>query len=172
MELTDNQILNHTQVLQKIRRIAFEIYENNFEETQIVIAGIKGQGHAFAKKLTIVINEISSIEATTVLIDVDKDVTYDSPVEFDCDERFLEHKTIVVVDDVLNTGRTFAYSLSPFLSIPVKKIQVAVMVDRNYRRFPILADYVGYQLSTTLSDYVSVELGDEAEMGVYLGMRL
>ncbi len=172
MELTDNQILNHTQVLQKIRRIAFEIYENNFEETQIVIAGIKGQGHAFAKKLTTAINEISSIEATTVLIDVDKDVTYDSPVEFDCDERFLEHKAIVVVDDVLNTGRTFAYSLSPFLSIPVKKIQVAVMVDRNYRRFPILADYVGYQLSTTLSDYVSVELGDEAEMGVYLGMRL
>jgi pyrimidine operon attenuation protein/uracil phosphoribosyltransferase len=102
---------------------------------------------------------------------VDKDVTYDSPVEFDCDERFLEHKTIVVVDDVLNTGRTFAYSLSPFLSIPVKRIQVAVMVDRNYRRFPILADYVGYQLSTTLSDYVSVELGDEEEMGVFLGMR-
>ena len=168
MQLIDNQILNHTQVFQKIRRIAFEIYENNFEETQIVIAGIKGQGHAFAKKLTTAINEISSIEATTVLIDVDKDVTYDSPVEFDCDERFLEHKTIVVVDDVLNTGRTFAYSLSPFLSIPVKKIQVAVMVDRNYRRFPILADYVGYQLSTTLSDYVSVELGDEAEMGVYL----
>ena len=89
MNLTNNQILNHTQVLQKIRRIAFEIYENNFEETQIVIAGIKGQGHAFAKKLAIVLNDISSLEATAVLINVDKDVTYDSPVEFDCDERFL-----------------------------------------------------------------------------------
>jgi pyrimidine operon attenuation protein / uracil phosphoribosyltransferase len=168
MQLTDTQILNHTQVLQKIRRIAFEIYENNFEETEIVIAGIKGQGHALAKQLAIALNEISSIEATAVLIDVDKDVTYDSPVEFDCDERFLEHKTIVVVDDVLNTGRTFAYCLSPFLSIPVKRIQVAVMVDRNYRRFPILADYVGYQLSTTLSDYVSVVLDNEEDMGVYL----
>ena len=73
-----------------------------------------------------------------------------------------------MVDDVLNTGRTFAHCLSPFLSIPVKRIQVAVMVDRNYRRFPILADYVGYQLSTTLSDYVSVVLDDEEEMGVYL----
>jgi pyrimidine operon attenuation protein/uracil phosphoribosyltransferase len=168
VEITDNQILNKTEVLQKIRRIAFEIYENNFEETQLIIAGIKGQGHAFAKKLADALNEISSIGATAVLIDVDKDVTYDSPVEFDCDERFLEHKTIVVVDDVLNTGRTFAYCLSPFLSIPVKRIQVAVMVDRNYRRFPILADYVGYQLSTTLNDYVSVILDDEAEMGVYL----
>ena len=168
MNLTNNKILNQTQVLQKNIRIAFEIYENNFEETQIVIAGIKGQGHAFAKKLAMVLNDISSLEATAVLIDVDKDVTYDSPVEFDCDERFLEHKTIVVVDDVLNTGRTFAYCLSPFLSIPVKRIQVAVMVDRNYRRFPILADYVGYQLSTTLSDYVSVVLDDQEEMGVYL----
>lgn len=168
MELTNNQILNHTQVLQKIRRIAFEIYENNFEEAQIIIAGIKGQGYAFSKKLAVVINEISSIEATAVLIDVDKDVSYDSAVEFDCDERFLEHKTIVVVDDVLNTGRTFAYCLSPFLSIPVKRIQVAVMVDRNFRRFPILADYVGYQLSTTLNDYVSVVLDDEATIGVYL----
>ncbi|PWK27886.1 pyrimidine operon attenuation protein/uracil phosphoribosyltransferase [Arcicella aurantiaca] len=167
-QLTDNQILNHHQVLQKIRRIAFEIYENNFEETEIVIAGIKGQGHSLAKKLAITLNEISSIEATAVLIDVDKDVTYESPVEFDCDERFLERKTIVVVDDVLNTGRTFAYSLSPFLSIPVKRIQVAVMVDRNFRRFPILADYVGYQLSTTLNDYVSVVLDDEETMGVYL----
>ena len=81
MELTDNQILNHTQVLQKIRRIAFEIYENNFEETQIVIAGIKGQGYAFAKKLALALNEISNIEATAVLIDVDKDISYDSPVE-------------------------------------------------------------------------------------------
>ncbi|MDR6560576.1 MULTISPECIES: phosphoribosyltransferase family protein [unclassified Arcicella] len=168
MELIESQILSQTQVLQKIRRIAFEIYENNFEESDIVIAGIRGQGHALAKLLANALQEISPIEASAVLIDVDKDVTYESPVEFDCDERFLEHKTIVVVDDVLNSGRTLAYSLSPFLSIPVKRIQVAVMVDRNYRRFPILADYVGYELSTTLSEYVSVVLDDEARMGVYL----
>lgn len=167
-EAIDNQILNSTQVLQKIRRIAFEIYENNFEETDIVIAGIKGQGHAFAKLLASTLTEISAIQVSPVLIDVDKNVAYESPVEFDCDERFFENKTIIVVDDVLNTGRTFAYSLSPFLSIPVKRIQVAVIVDRNYRRFPILADYVGYELSTTISEYVSVILDDESRIGVYL----
>ncbi|MEA5426209.1 phosphoribosyltransferase family protein [Arcicella lustrica] len=168
MELIESQILSQTQVLQKIRRIAFEIYENNFEESDIVIAGIRGQGHAFAKLLASTLREISPLEASAVLIDVDKDITYESPVEFDCDERFLERKTIIVVDDVLNSGRTLAYSLSPFLSIPVKRIQVAVIVDRNYRRFPIMADYVGYELSTTLSEYVSVVLDDENRMGVYL----
>ena len=56
MELTETQLLSQTQVLQKIKRIAFEIYENNFEETQLVIAGIKGQWHHFAKKLAETLN--------------------------------------------------------------------------------------------------------------------
>ena len=80
----------------------------------------------------------------------------------------FENKVIVVVDDVLNTGRTFSYSLAPFLSIPVKKIQVAVLVDRNYRKFPISADYKGYELSTTLSEHVEVIISDAKKRGVYL----
>ncbi|MBP6385454.1 MAG: phosphoribosyltransferase [Pseudarcicella sp.] len=162
------QILNQTQILQKIRRIAFEIYENNFEETEIVIAGVKGQGYVFAKLLTEILLEISPLKACAVLINFDKNVPYENPVEFDCDERFLENKIIVVVDDVIYTGRTFAYSLAPFLSIPVKKIQVAVIVDRNYKRFPIAANYIGYELTTILSDNVIVVLDKENELGVYL----
>ncbi|WP_044173099.1 phosphoribosyltransferase family protein [Flectobacillus major] len=168
MEMTDNQILSQTQVLQKIRRIAFEIFENNFEETEIVIAGIKGQGYTFATMLAEVLREISPINANAVLIDMDKDVPHNTPVKFDCDESFLAEKTIVVVDDVLNTGRTFAYSLSPFLRIHVKRIQVAVIVDRDYRRFPILADYIGYALSTTINEHVEVILDNPDKMGVYL----
>ncbi len=164
----ETQILNHVQVLQKIKRIAFEIYENNFEENEIIIAGVKGQGYVFATMLTEILLEISPIKACAVLINFNKNVPYDNPVEFDCDERFLENKIIVVVDDVLNTGRTFAYSLAPFLSIPVKKIQVAVIVDRNYKRFPIAANYIGYELSTTLSDEVVVILDVQSKMGVYL----
>lgn len=168
METSTNQILSQTQVLQKIRRIAFEIYENNFEEGEIIIAGVRGQGYVFAQMLAQTLQEISGIKSNPVLIDFDKNVPYETPVEFDCDERFLENKVIIVVDDVLNTGRTFAYSLAPFLSIPVKRIQVAVIVDRNYRRFPILADYVGYALSTTISEHASVILDDEENSGVFL----
>ena len=80
----------------------------------------------------------------------------------------FENKVIIVVDDVLNTGRTFSYSLAPFLSIPVKKLQVAVLIYRNYRKFPIAADYKGYELSTTIAEHVEVIVTDDIKRGVYL----
>jgi pyrimidine operon attenuation protein / uracil phosphoribosyltransferase len=166
--MASKQILNKVQIGQKIRRIAYEIYENNFEEQEMVIAGIQGQGYFMAKLLAQEIQEISTIKAIFVQIMFDKNSPYDNSAIFDCDERFLEKKTIIVVDDVLNTGRTLAYSLSPFLTIPVKRLQVAVMVDRDYRRFPIKADYVGYSLSTTMTDHISVELEKEDNIGIYL----
>ncbi len=166
--MASKQILNNSQILQKIKRIAFEIFENNFEETELVIAGIKGQGYILSKLIAHELQNISAIKVQYVQIVFDKDSPYDNSAVFDCDERFLEKKTIIVVDDVLNTGRTLAYSLSPFLSIPVKRLQVAVLVDRDYRRFPIKADFVGYSLSTTISDHISVNLQTEGNYGVYL----
>jgi pyrimidine operon attenuation protein/uracil phosphoribosyltransferase len=114
------------------------------------------------------IQEISKLHAKAVEIQLNKEIPYDQPVSFDCSLDLFENKVIVVVDDVLNTGRTFSYSLAPFLSIPVKKIQVAVLVDRNYRKFPISADYKGYELSTTLSEHVEVIISDAKKRGVYL----
>ena len=80
----------------------------------------------------------------------------------------LDNRVIILADDVLNTGKTLAYSLKPFLSIPIKKLQVAVLVDRSHHRFPISADFVGYSLSTTINEHIHVELEDEASFGVYL----
>lgn len=166
--MASKQILNNRLILQKIKRIAFEIYENNFEEKEMIIAGIMGQGYILAKLLASELKTISNIEAQFVQIIFDKNSPYDNSAVFDCDERFLEKKVIIVVDDVLNTGRTLAYSLSPFLSIPVKRLQVAVLVDRDYRRFPIKADFVGYSLSTTMNDHISVNLDEEGNYGVFL----
>jgi pyrimidine operon attenuation protein / uracil phosphoribosyltransferase len=162
------KILNSRQIGQKIRRIAYEIYENNFEETDLVLAGIKGQGYNMARMLCEIIEEISTINTHLVLINFDKNTPYDTTVEFDCDEQLFEAKTIIVVDDVLNTGRTLAYSLAPFVSIPVKRLQVAVMIDRDYRRFPIKADYVGYALATTIQNHVKVHLEETGEMAALL----
>ena len=77
-------------------------------------------------------------------------------------------KVVIVVDDVLYTGRTLAFSLQPFLQVPVRKLQVAVLIDRNHPRYPVAADYKGYELSTTLTEHVDVILSDAQKIGVYL----
>jgi pyrimidine operon attenuation protein/uracil phosphoribosyltransferase len=74
----------------------------------------------------------------------------------------------VIVDDVLNTGRTMAFALEPFLKVRMKKLQVAVIVDREHHLFPVSANYVGYSLSTTISERVEVVLSIPSEEGVYL----
>lgn len=160
-------ILSSDQTLQKIKRIAFEIYEKNFEEESVVLAGIKGEGYEMARLLEVFLKEISQLKVHLMQIDLNKDHPHTSPVQFDLDKQLLSRKVIIVVDDVLNTGRTLAYSLSPFLGISLKRLQVAVMVNRAHHSFPIFADYVGYALSTTLNEHIQVKLtGDE--IGVYL----
>lgn len=171
--MTDNSTVSRRQILsshqtgQKIRRIAFEIYEQNFEETGIIIAGIAGEGYAFAKRLAGELVDISPLNVELIELRFDKHVHYQSPILFDR-EVDVENQTVIVADDVLNTGRTLAFALEPFLKVRMKKVQVAVVVDRSHHRFPIHADYVGYSLSTTLTEHVQVVLSRPDEEGVYL----
>jgi pyrimidine operon attenuation protein / uracil phosphoribosyltransferase len=166
--MAQKQILDHVQIAQKVRRIAYEIFEKNFEETELVLAGIQGEGYVFAQLLQEELAQIAPFKLYLVQVIFDKNSPYDNTVNFDCDEQLFENKAIVVIDDVLNTGRTLAYSLAPFVSIPVKKIQVAVMVDRDFRRFPIKADFTGYSLATTINEHVTVRLQNVEEMSATL----
>lgn len=161
------QILSPHQTNQKIRRIAFEIYEQNFEEKSIIIAGIAGEGYAFAKRLTAELSAISPLDVQLIELRFDKNIHHQSPIHFDRDTE-VEGKVVVVADDVLNTGRTLAFALEPFLKVRMKKVQVAVVVDRSHHLFPVHADYVGYALSTTISEHVQVILSDSENEGVYL----
>lgn len=165
----NKQILSSLQTNQKIRRIAFEIYEQNFEESGLIIAGIDGEGYEVASRLVAELKEIAPLEVTLLKLCFDKGLMSQSPILFDNPLVEIEGKVVVVVDDVLNTGRTLAFSLDPFLKVKMKKVQVAVLVDRSHHLFPIHADYVGYSLSTTISEHIKVVLsGAEAEVGVYL----
>ncbi len=154
-------ILNGSQVKQKIRRMAFEVYEHNFKEKSIVIAGIEEQGYVLAKLLTKEIEVISPLEVTLVKVTLDKLSPQQSEVFLDCDLKEVKKKCVILVDDVLNTGRTFAYALKPFLNTEVKKIETAVLVNRSHTLFPIYPQYTGYVLATTIKDHVEVNLGEE-----------
>lgn len=165
--ISRRQILSSHQTGQKIRRIAFEIYEQNFEEKGIIIAGVAGEGYAFAKRLAAELSGISPLDVQFIELRFDKHIHQQSPILFD-KEIVVEGQVVVITDDVLNTGRTLAFALEPFLKVRMKKVQVAVIVDRSHRLFPVHADYVGYGLSTTLTEHVEVILSRPEEEGVYL----
>ncbi len=165
--MEENQILDKKEVLQKVRRIAFEIYENNYLEKKLIIAGIPDTGYKLAKMLVNELGKISPFDIQLVKISIDKKDPAKSEIKIDCDLNTLNKSCMVMVDDVLHTGRTFMHSLKPFLNISMKKIETAVLIDRSFKMFPISADYTGYELSTTLKDHIEVSL-KPGKYGVYL----
>ncbi len=153
-------ILNKEQILQKSKRIAYQILEDNFEEKNIVLVGIADRGYIFAKRLQIILQEIAkdkSIELIKVDIKKEKrslEAITDQPVEI------AKDKTVIVIDDVLNSGRTLAYALGAFINVPLKKMRTAVLIDRSHHIFPIFSDFYGLKLSTILKEHVTVDLNE------------
>lgn len=160
-------ILNQFQIEQKTKRIAFEIYESNFKEEALIVAGIYEQGYQFAKELFNELEKISPFNLTLVKIVLDKSAPMQCEVKLDVPVDLLVDKCVVIVDDVLNTGRTMAYGLQPFLNQEIRKLETAVLVNRSHKLFPISANYNGYELSTTIHEHIEVNLKDQ-EKSVFL----
>lgn len=161
-----NRVLDAVKVNQKITRIAYEIIENNFKEKTIVVAGIDGQGYLLAKQIAAELGKIAPVKINLVKVSLDKFSPQQSEVTLNVANKEIKKKCIVLVDDVLNTGRTLAYGMKPFLNCEVKKIEVAVLVNRSNTLFPITPTYTGYELATTLTDHVEVVLGKNAAVNL------
>ncbi|MCC5928933.1 MAG: phosphoribosyltransferase [Cyclobacteriaceae bacterium] len=167
MTSTDNQILNKKQVLQKISRIAYEIYENHYLEKKIYLAGVPETGFRIAEMIKKELDKVSPLDVRLTVVHIDKQDPFGSEVTIDCNPSELKNKSVILVDDVLHTGRTFLNSLKPFLSTDIRQIETAVLVDRGHKLFPISADYKGYELATMLNDHIEVSL-EKGRFGVYL----
>ena len=161
-------ILNAVQIQQKIDRIAYQIYENNFTEKEIIIAGIASRGYILAQRLSEKLQEISKIKITLASLTLDKEHPMETEVKLSLDKTLFEGKVVILVDDVLNSGKALIYGVAPFLKVRVKRITTVVLVDRNHNRFPIKADFVGLSLNTTLQEHISVELTKKGKEAVYL----
>ncbi|SNS01060.1 pyrimidine operon attenuation protein / uracil phosphoribosyltransferase [Belliella buryatensis] len=161
--MSENQslVLNHRQIGQKITRMAYEIYERNSSEEEIFFAGISGMGKIFADLLASKLQEISPLQAVVMEVLLDKNAIVQGEVKLSM-EVILENRCLILVDDVLNTGKTLAYALKPFLEIPIKKMELAVLVNRSHKLFPVSADYTGLELSTTLNEHIAVDLTKES----------
>jgi pyrimidine operon attenuation protein/uracil phosphoribosyltransferase len=161
------KILGAKEVQNKICRLAFEIYEGNFQEKEIALVGIEPNGAVLAKLLKGEIERISPLVVHFSTIRLDKESSL-SKVNISLKVDQVSKTSVILVDDVLNSGRTMFYSFKPFLESELYKVQVAVLVDRAHKKFPISADYVGYSLGTTLQEFVQVNLSNIEEYAVYL----
>ena len=156
-------ILNNQQINHKIKRIAFQIYENNINEKVIILAGIAKNGFILAEKYKNSLEEISDIEVILCRIRVNKKRPLET-IETSISAVEYKNKSLVLVDDVLNSGTTLMYAVKHFLEVPLKQFNTAVLVNRNHKKYPIKADFKGISLSTSLQEHITVEFkNDEAQ---------
>ena len=157
-----SEVLNHKQVGQKITRMAFEIYERNLHATGgMVVAGITGMGTILGHLIATELRKISPLQVEEVEVILDKQAVSTSEVMLSVDIP-LKGKTILLVDDVLNTGKTLVYALKPFLGHEVEKMEIAVLVNRSHGLFPVKPDYTGFELATTFNEHISVDFSDNS----------
>ena len=162
------EVLNHQQINHKIIRLSYEILENNLDQNQIILAGINNNGYKFAQLLFDSLSNISDKKVILSRIQLNPAYPTDHPITTDMSSQQLQNKTIIIVDDVANTGRTIFYAFKPLMESLPGKIEVAVLVDRTHKMFPIKVDYVGLSLATTLKENISVKIVGVEEMEVHL----
>lgn len=158
-------ILDQETTLRKLKRLAYEIVERNYSEQQLFFAGIRQSGMTVARLLAKEVMAISNIHVELVEIIMDKK----NPSEVFLDREIgFNHESILVIDDVANSGKVMLYALKPFLQFQPKQIQTLVLVERTHKTFPIQPDYVGLSIATTLEEHIYVELTEDAITGAYL----
>ena len=150
-----NVILNSNQIGQKIKRLSYELYENNLEEKKVILLGINSNGNILSNRIKKNLDNLFpvNIESYNLKIDVNNSTFNKLGLERDS----LNGKVVIIVDDVLNSGKTIAYSINLILPFFPKKIEVAVLVDRSHKNFPILAKYSGVKLNTTINEHVKID---------------
>ena len=150
-----NVILNSNQIGQKIKRLSYELYENNLEEKKVILFGINSNGNILSNRIKKNLDNLFPVNIESYNLKVD--VNNSKFNKLDLERDSLNGKVVIIVDDVLNSGKTIAYSINLILPFYPKKIEVAVLVDRSHKNFPILAKYSGVKLNTTINEHVKID---------------
>lgn len=160
-----NYILDAATAALKLERMAYEIVEENIDETELILAGIRDSGSVIARAIQQELAKISSIHTKLISLYLDKKhpttVTLSENLDFN-------NKVVIVIDDVSNSGRTMLYALKPLIESHPKKIETLVLVERSHKIFPVNSDFVGLSVATTLQEHIFVEVEGEMVKGAYL----
>lgn len=151
-------ILSHDQIARKIRRMAYQVYENNITEKEVVVAGIVNNGYKLSEKIKQQLEAISPIRVVPCKVHIDKKNPI-APIKTSLKPEDYQGKSLVLVDDVLHSGTTLIYGVKHFLGVPLSQFKTAVLVDRNHKKYPVKVDFKGISLSTSLNENVKVIFG-------------
>ena len=164
--MKEKKILDKEQIQEKIKRISYEIYEENFDDKSILVCGIEKNGSIIAKKIIKELESICDIKIEFMSINLNKKKPLNT-VEIKYSKNNIKNKSIILIDDVSNTGKTLIYVIKELIKFEPKKINTAVLVNRDHTLFPIKINFVGLSLSTSIKSHIEVNLGNK-DIGAYL----
>ena len=163
--MTRNYILDEGTAARKLHRMAYEILENNLDEKELILAGIRDSGSVIARNIQQLLQQIGNLKTDIIDITLDKknpdEITLSKTMDF-------TNKVIVVIDDVANSGKTMLYAMKPFLAFQPKKIQTLALVERTHKKYPVKTDYVGLSVATTLQEHIYVDVENATIKGAYM----
>lgn len=162
METSPTLILSDEDISIKIKRISLQILETCLEDKVIIIAGIYKNGALLAERISAQLKQLTDTEIVLATVTLDKKNPLDS-VQVSIEPSLYKNKSVILVDDVLNTGSTLIFAAKHFLDVPLKQFKTAVLVDRNHKKYPIKADFKGISLSTSLNERVEVDFSSPSK---------
>tara|TARA_S200000501_G_scaffold352693_1_gene371791 strand:+ start:99 stop:578 length:480 start_codon:yes stop_codon:yes gene_type:complete len=148
-------ILNKKQIENSIKRLSFEIIERNINNKKICLVGLEENGYSIAKRIEKVISENSKKHLTTIQLKSSKNGFKNSKIIEE------DYDVVILIDDVLKSGKTIIYALKFLLEFNIKKLRTLVLIDRGHNDFPVGLDFTGIKLSTTLEEHILVKLGKD-----------
>ena len=151
----ENIILTHKEITHKTKRIAYQIFETFVNDDEVILAGIANNGFTFAQKIATELALISDLKITLCEVKINKQNPQDN-ITTSIPTEDYQNKSLVLIDDVLNSGTTLIYGVKHFLEVPLSKFKTAVLVDRNHKKYPVKADFKGISLSTSLQEHIQV----------------
>ena len=150
-----HKILEQDRIDKIVKRISFQIHEKNQNNSEVVLIGVLKNGFILSDLIEKELKKISKSKIQLFSIKINKKKPL-NPIELNCDLSELKNKSIVLIDDVLNSGKTLIHCVKHLLDVPISNFNTAVLIDRNHKKFPIKIDFKGLSLSTTIKETVTV----------------
>lgn len=158
-------ILSKAIAEKKLKRMAMEVAEQNHDKEKLVLLGIKENGIVIARIIAGFLKEVFAGSIVVVALSLDKknpgEITLHDQVDFN-------GATVLLIDDVANSGRTMLYALKPLLQQLPSSIQTLALVERTHKLFPVEVNYIGHSVSTTKDEMIVVKVTDGEVEGAYL----